>query len=149
MSDAEANADWNGRFAGRSEWDKADAFLPSISAGLKGDVVLFAEIKDLMMRAAREGLPYDKGSDGKGFKWPMARCKDDIGHIKMDIGVDQHRIYFAAPQLPGWECHLIALFYGKKHARAAKQRELQNQHIDAAAAAYGEWRRQKSGLYLR
>ncbi|MGB3772874.1 MAG: hypothetical protein WBA00_17185 [Rhodococcus sp. (in: high G+C Gram-positive bacteria)] len=138
--DEASNARWNALFAGRTEWIKVREFMTSVTVGVRGDTMLWAELRDLMQRAAREGLPYDRGADGKGFKWPMQRCGEDLGHLKMDQGVDQHRIYFAAPEETGYESNLLALFYGLKLATDLNWKALQNDHIDTAEAAYQEWR---------
>jgi hypothetical protein len=138
---------WFRLFAGRVDWKKVSEFISDLRPHVAENPVLWAELKDLMERAAREGLPYDKGSDGKGFKWPMERaCQNDhvdLGHLKMDEGDDQHRIYFSAPK--DHPVVLLALVYGPKHKPDPDWKEKQNDHIDEAAKRHLSWEVDNSG----
>ena len=141
------SAEWYALFEGRVEWDRVKQFGATLRDA-NMDTVLWAELRDLMERAAREGLPQGKGPDGKGFKWPMERCRDDLGHLKMDVGNDQHRIYFTAPSEQGFESFLLALLYGLKLADDPDWKTVQNGHIDAAHSYYQERRNDRAAHRL-
>ncbi|WP_139813388.1 hypothetical protein [Prescottella equi] len=143
----EENPEWLSLFRGRTEWDKVVAFLVDLRSAVASDPLLWPELRDLMERAAREGLPYDKGPDGKGFKWPMERARNELGHLKMDEADEQHRIYFSAPAER--ETHLLALLYGPKRRSDPDWKEVQDEHIDVADDRYASWRNEFACAQLK
>ncbi|MGW0016954.1 hypothetical protein ACWDUD_01660 [Rhodococcus sp. NPDC003382] len=130
--------EWFQLFRGRTEWQRVRNFLDELRDVVREDPALWAELRDLMERAAREGLPYDKGPDGRGFKWPMRRAANQLGHLKMDEGNEQHRLYFGAPAEKATV--LLALLYGPKRRDDPDWKAAQNDHIDEADRRYGDWR---------
>lgn len=144
--DQPENEAWYALFHGRVAWEKVHAFLNELKPVAQHDLNLWADLKDLMQRAVRDGLPYDRGEDGRGFKWPMERAREGIGHLKMDERDEQHRIYFAAPsEIPS---ALLALLYGPKRRTDPDWYVVQNAHIDEADQRCRNWRSERAAESL-